>query len=132
MRFTKQLLAIYHVFPLSFTVPATAVKNEEDTDNISISEPRPRSIKFCFDDQEALKTGSRLARAPTPYPKELRALAKHARNLSQARTSVGSGEEGVVTVVGRRESREEATLLQHAQPVDSTEGEGIVTLNTLL
>ncbi|KAK7083033.1 hypothetical protein SK128_009244 [Halocaridina rubra] len=37
-------------------------------------------IKFAFDG-DVDKPG-RLTRAPTPYPKELKALAKHARNLS--------------------------------------------------
>lgn len=36
-------------------------------------------IKFAFDG-DVDKPG-RLTRAPTPYPKELKALAKHARNL---------------------------------------------------
>lgn len=51
---------------------------------------RVRSIiKFSFDDAE-LKTGAKLSRAPTPYPKELRALAKHARNIAASKTSSSS------------------------------------------
>ena len=59
-------------------------------------------IKFNFDETE-LKTGAKLSRAPTPYPKELRALAKHARNLSNLK-----GESEGKQVVGRRSSREES------------------------
>ena len=46
-------------------------------------------IKFAFDG-DVDKPG-RLTRAPTPYPKELKALAKHARNLNslQKDTAVG-------------------------------------------
>ena len=39
-------------------------------------------IKFAFDSCEPSAQG-RLLRAPTPYPKELRELAKHARNLQK-------------------------------------------------
>ncbi|KAK4292424.1 hypothetical protein Pmani_034804 [Petrolisthes manimaculis] len=38
-------------------------------------------IKFAFEG-DVDKPGGRLSRAPTPYPKELKALARHARNLS--------------------------------------------------
>lgn len=51
---------------------------------------RARSlIKFSFDETE-LKSGARLSRAPTPYPKELRALAKHARNLASGSRAAAS------------------------------------------
>ena len=40
-------------------------------------------IKFAFD-AEVDKPG-KLTRAPTPYPKELKALAKHARNLQSVK-----------------------------------------------
>ena len=39
-------------------------------------------IKFAFDRAEPASQG-RLLRAPTPYPKELKELAKHARNLQK-------------------------------------------------
>ncbi|KAF2367699.1 Leucine-rich repeat [Trinorchestia longiramus] len=63
---------------------------------------RARSIiKFSFDETEP-KTGAKLSRAPTPYPKELRALAKHARSLA-AGGSKATGSEGVQ---GRRASHD--------------------------
>ena len=43
-------------------------------------------IKFTFDRSEpesAAAAQGRLLRAPTPYPKELKELAKHARNLQK-------------------------------------------------
>jgi len=41
----------------------------------------PPHIKFAFDG-EADRSG-RLMRNPTPYPKELKALAKHAQHIQQ-------------------------------------------------
>ncbi|KAF0305446.1 Erbin [Amphibalanus amphitrite] len=40
-------------------------------------------IKFAFDHSSEPTVQGRLLRAPTPYPKELRELAKHARNLQK-------------------------------------------------
>ncbi|KAG8230213.1 hypothetical protein J437_LFUL009275 [Ladona fulva] len=46
---------------------------------------RRRHIRFAADSE--LDAGGRLLRAPTPYPKELRALARHARSLQRASQS---------------------------------------------
>lgn len=44
-------------------------------------------IKFAFDGD--IDKPGRLTRAPTPYPKELKALAKHARNLNSLQKDSG-------------------------------------------
>lgn len=51
-------------------------------------------IKFAFDG-DVDKPG-RLTRAPTPYPKELKALAKHARNLHSLQKDTAGGRQFVV------------------------------------
>lgn len=51
-------------------------------------------IKFAFDG-DVDKPG-RLTRAPTPYPKELKALAKHARNLHSLQKDSAAGRQFVV------------------------------------
>lgn len=45
-----------------------------------------RHICFATDASLTIEQPGRLTRAPTPYPKELRALAKHAKNLQRGLT----------------------------------------------
>lgn len=77
----EQVLTCY-LFP---QVPLNTIetKNENEKSEIIENQTAPRHISFV--DMKAApkmpEKSSQLKRAPTPYPKELRALAKHARNI---------------------------------------------------
>ncbi|XP_076035613.1 uncharacterized protein LOC143021773 isoform X2 [Oratosquilla oratoria] len=74
--------------------------NEPDDFEASEWEEERKSkmlIKFSFDTD--MDKPGRLSRAPTPYPKELKALAKHARNLHNLHKETGKpGQEPVKPV----------------------------------
>ncbi|XP_013186934.1 protein lap1-like [Amyelois transitella] len=78
----EQVLTCF-LFP---QVPLTPmeIKPDEKPENID-SQPPARHISFV--DMKAIpkipEKPGQLRRAPTPYPKELRALAKHARNIQK-------------------------------------------------
>ncbi|XP_046405155.1 erbin-like isoform X2 [Ischnura elegans] len=70
--------------PPQVVVPGYIPVGEGDAEGDARSEEeriRRRHIRFAADSE--LDVGGRLLRAPTPYPKELRALARHARSLQR-------------------------------------------------
>ncbi|XP_018015311.1 nascent polypeptide-associated complex subunit alpha, muscle-specific form isoform X1 [Hyalella azteca] len=94
-----------------FMLPQHPSQRETESEKKKDEEPFPMAtweekhrarslIKFSFDENE-LKTGAKLSRAPTPYPKELRALAKHAKSVVAGSKAL----EGEV-VLGRRASHD--------------------------
>lgn len=75
----QQLLMMMHD---TLTVYTEAVEEDNFPGAGWEEQRRARTlIKFAFEG-DVDKPGGRLSRAPTPYPKELKALARHARNLS--------------------------------------------------
>lgn len=75
----------------------------------------PTHIKFAFDGESCDRSG-RLMRNPTPYPKELKALAKHAQHIQQqlpmspsSQDRISNAFEGVEVTTS---SRENAPLVQ--------------------
>ncbi|XP_071439275.1 erbin [Hetaerina americana] len=70
--------------PPQVVVPGYIPVGDSDAEGDGRSEEeriRRRHIRFAADSE--LDVGGRLLRAPTPYPKELRALARHARSLQR-------------------------------------------------
>ena len=59
-------------------------KNQQDDNSPILAARSPTHIKFAFDNEADPDLGTeRLSRNPTPYPKELKALAKHAQHIQQ-------------------------------------------------
>lgn len=77
----EQVLTCF-LFP---QVPLTPMEIKPDIEKPESSETQPSSRHISFVDMKAStkvpEKPGQLRRAPTPYPKELRALAKHARNI---------------------------------------------------
>ena len=80
----------------------TAETPESDKDNVSpsvaVAARSPTHIKFAFDGETDHRAG-RLTRNPTPYPKELKALAKHAQHIQQHHPVSPSGRNSAEPVV---------------------------------
>lgn len=63
------------------------LNKEEQIENVPAqAQAHHRRICFASDPTVPVEHTRRLMRAPTPYPKELRALAKHAKNVQRGLT----------------------------------------------
>lgn len=61
--------------------PEESTPSDKDSPNVVVARS-PTHIKFAFDGEADHRAG-KLMRNPTPYPKELKALAKHAQHIQQ-------------------------------------------------
>lgn len=82
---TRQQVLTCFLFPQVPDSPSDPITHDRKS-NSSDAPATPRHISFV--DMKAAAKGAaekpgQLRRAPTPYPKELRALAKHARNIQK-------------------------------------------------
>ncbi|KAJ2949052.1 hypothetical protein O0L34_g5993 [Tuta absoluta] len=79
----EQVLTCF-LFP---QVPLTPIEMKSVNEKPEINEAQPSARHISFVDMKtaskAIEKPGQLRRAPTPYPKELRALAKHARNINK-------------------------------------------------
>ena len=70
------------LLPQSSDLPEEQQTSSSDKDNSVVAARSPTHIKFAFDGEADHRAG-KLMRNPTPYPKELKALAKHAQHIQQ-------------------------------------------------
>lgn len=82
---TYQQVLTCFLFP---QVPLSPIESKPDESRITSNESQQASVRhISFVDMKSatkvVEKPGQLRRAPTPYPKELRALAKHARNVQK-------------------------------------------------